>query len=39
LMVFRPQQYHDAGISFGTNKENARLVYVNSYNNVDTRRM
>ena len=39
LMVFRPQQYHDAGFSFGTNKENARLVYVNSYNNVDTRRM
>ena len=39
LMIFRPQQYHAAGVSFGTRKENGRLVYVNSYNNVDTRRM
>ncbi len=39
LMILRPQQYHVAGRGFGTSKENARLVYVNSYNNVDTRRM
>jgi len=39
LVILRPQQYHAAGLSFGTCKENARLVYVNSYNNVDTRRM
>jgi len=39
LLVFRPQQYHDAGLSFGTTKENARLVYVNCYNNRDVRRM
>ena len=39
LMIFRPQQYHDAGISFGTGKKNGRLVYMNFYNNVDRRRM
>jgi hypothetical protein len=39
LLIFRPQQYHDAGISFGTNRENGRLIYVNSYNNVNARRM
>ena len=39
LLIFRPQQYHDAGISFGTNKENGRLVYMNFYNNVERRRM
>ncbi len=39
LLIFRPQQYHDAGISFGTNKENGRLIYMNFYNNVDRRRM
>ena len=39
LMIFRPQQYHDAGISFGTDKKNGRLVYMNFYNNVDRRRM
>ncbi len=39
LMVFRPQQYHDAGAGFGTSKENGRLVYLNLYNNAETRRM
>ncbi len=39
LMLFRPQQYHAAGLGFGTNLENGRLVYVNSYNHVDMRRM
>ncbi|MDX1405858.1 MAG: DUF6445 family protein [Woeseiaceae bacterium] len=39
LLLFRPQQYHSAGYGFGTSKENGRLVYVNSYNNADTRRM
>jgi hypothetical protein len=39
LLIFRPQQYHDAGISFGNNNENGRLIYMNFYNNVDRRRM
>lgn len=39
LVLFRPQQYHAAGHGFGTSKENGRLVYVNSYNHVDMRRM
>lgn len=39
LMIFRPQQYHDAGPGFGTSKENGRLVYLNLYNNAETRRM
>ena len=39
LVLFRPQQYHGAGLGFGTDKKNGRLVYVNSYNNVDMRRM
>ncbi len=33
LVVFRPQQFHDAGISFGDCKENGRLVYITSYAN------
>lgn len=39
LMLFRPQQYHAAGVGFGTSKENGRLIYVNSYNNVNLRRI
>jgi len=39
LMLFRPQQYHDAGEGFGTNLQNGRLVYLNFYNNVDVRRI
>jgi hypothetical protein len=39
LLIFRPQQYHDAGIGFGTSREDGRLIYVNSYNNVNARRM
>ena len=39
LMLFRPQQYHDAGAGFGTSLENGRLVYLNFYNNVDVRRI
>ena len=39
LMIFRPQQYHASGRSFGTSKQNARLIYVNSYNNVAATRM
>lgn len=39
LMLFRPQQYHDAGTGFGTSLENGRLVYLNFYNNVDVRRI
>ena len=32
LVIIKPQQYHDAGISFGTTPENGRLVYVTAYN-------
>ena len=39
LMLFRPQQYHDAGTGFGTDPRNGRLVYLNFYNNVDIRRI
>lgn len=39
LMLFRPQQYHTAGRGFGTSIENGRLVYVNTYNNAEVRRM
>ena len=31
LVVLRPQQYHDAGISFGDCPENGRLIFVNTY--------
>lgn len=31
LLIMRPQQYHDAGISFGTSPENGRLVYLTTY--------
>lgn len=31
LLIMRPQQYHDAGISFGDCLENSRLIYVNTY--------
>lgn len=39
LMLFRPQQYHDAGAGFGGDLQNGRLVYLNFYNNVDVRRI
>ena len=32
LVILKPQQYHDAGISFGTTLENGRLVYICTYN-------
>ncbi len=31
LVILRPQQYHDAGLSFGDCPENGRLVYINTY--------
>lgn len=34
MMLFRPQQWHDAGLSFGDSVENGRLVYLNFYNNA-----
>ena len=39
LMLFRPQQYHDAGAGFGSDLSSGRLVYLNFYNNVDARRI
>jgi len=38
-LFIRPQQYHDAGISFGTNKEDGRLIYLGAYNHAMTRNM
>lgn len=32
LLIIKPQQYHDAGISFGDSPENGRLIYVCAYN-------
>ncbi|WP_262693342.1 DUF6445 family protein [Kordiimonas aquimaris] len=32
LVILKPQQYHDAGISFGDCPENGRLVYICTYN-------
>ena len=34
MLLFRPQQWHDAGISFGDTPENGRLVYLNFYNSA-----
>lgn len=31
LLIMQPQQYHDAGLSFGTGPENGRLIYVTTY--------
>ena len=31
LVIMRPQQYHDAGESFGDCPENGRLIYINTY--------
>jgi hypothetical protein len=39
LMLFRPQQYHDAGAGFGDELRNGRLVYLNFYNNLDVKRI
>lgn len=33
LLIFRPQQFHDAGKSFGTSVENGRLIYLSTYAN------
>lgn len=30
-VIMRPQQYHDAGLSFGDSPENGRLIYINTY--------
>lgn len=35
MMLFRPQQWHDAGLSFGDSVENGRLVYLNFYQNAN----
>ncbi|WP_262693341.1 DUF6445 family protein [Kordiimonas aquimaris] len=35
MMLFRPQQWHDAGLSFGDCPENGRLVYLSFYNNAN----
>jgi hypothetical protein len=32
LVILKPQQYHDAGMSFGSTPENGRLIYVTTYN-------
>ncbi len=39
LLIIKPQQYHDAGISFGTKPENGRLIYVCAYNYPDATKM
>jgi len=39
LVLLRPQQYHDAGISFGNKPENGRLIYLGAYNNAHTAKM
>lgn len=39
LLIIKPQQYHDAGISFGNSPENGRLVYVSAYNYPNAPRM
>ncbi len=39
LVIIKPQQYHDAGVSFGTTPENGRLIYVTAYNYPDAPRM
>ncbi len=31
LLIIRPQQYHDAGVSFGDSPQNGRLVYLTTY--------
>ena len=31
LLIMRPQQYHDAGLSFGDKPENGRLIYIKTY--------
>ena len=31
LLILEPQQYHDAGLSFGTGKEDGRLIYISTY--------
>lgn len=39
LVIIKPQQYHDAGISFGDSAENGRLIYVCAYNYPDAAKM
>lgn len=38
-VLIRPQQYHDAGVSFGSNVENGRLIYLGAYNHASTIKM
>lgn len=35
LVLIRPQQYHDAGLSFGDSIENGRLIYLTGYNSAE----
>ncbi len=39
LVIIKPQQYHDAGVSFGDSAENGRLIYVCAYNYPDATKM
>lgn len=39
LVIIKPQQYHDAGVSFGDSVENGRLIYVNGYNHPGATKM
>lgn len=34
LVMLRPQQWHDAGLSFGTDVTNGRLIYLTGYNSA-----
>ena len=31
LLILEPQQYHDAGLSFGSSAEDGRLIYIATY--------
>ncbi len=39
LLIIKPQQYHDAGLSFGDSPENGRLIYVCGYNYPNATKM
>lgn len=34
LVIIQAQQYHDAGLSFGTSIEDGRLIYLTGYNSA-----
>lgn len=34
LVIIRPHQYHDAGLSFGDSVENGRLIYLSGFMNA-----